>query len=112
MRGIGSWTSRFFIYVYDFFLPESYVNMVCDSSGGDIVDYIPLLPDEQLLDDVFSIYKKRDVATTVVLYISRSILMRISCNFSAKFRSFLEKFDALTQVLKYLAIFSRTSFRF
>ncbi len=45
------------------FLLESYVAMVRDSSGGDIVSYIPLLPGEQLLEDTFSIYEKQDFAT-------------------------------------------------
>ncbi len=50
--------------------------MVCDSSGGNIVGYIPLLPGEQLLEDVFSFYEKRDFATMVVIYISPSIVTK------------------------------------
>ncbi len=44
---------------------ESYVAMVCDSSGGGIFGYIPLLPGELLLENILSIYKKWDFATMV-----------------------------------------------
>ncbi len=52
-----------------FFSQEFYVAVVRDSSRGDIVGYIPLLPNERLLEDIFSIYEKQDFATMVILYV-------------------------------------------
>ncbi len=65
----------YLLIIVSFFLLESYVAIVCDSLGGDIVRYIPLLPDARLLEDAFSIYEKRDFATMVVFYVSLSIML-------------------------------------
>ncbi len=52
--------------------------------------YIPFLPSEQLSKDIFSIHKKRDFRTMVVLYVSPSIVF--SLFFSKFFTDFLEIF--------------------
>ncbi len=74
--------------------------MVCDSSGRNIVGYIPLLPGKPLLENIFSIYEKRDFATMVVLYISPSIIKSLPSRSvrRPKFREkFLGKLDKILQ---------------
>ncbi len=58
--------------------------VICDSSGGDGVSYIPLLPDEQLLEDIFSIYEKRDFGTMYLFCLFAILGTNMSVNIATQ----------------------------